>query len=201
MPSTRPLLSLLAACVLSAASCDDLTDDGELMPGGDLVAYIRAQTPTELPPATQVGANTMGAYVHTDTGRVLFVASGIERPDPIGAESTDCPGTQTLSKEDWIDVLGRWCPRPEIGDPRAMTLGVTIYSSRMPSLTFSYDSRVIGSAKQFYQFTPTSPPAVAVDYHDPNDRVIAGTFSGTIYNEKDATDSLLITDGRFDMRY
>ena len=96
--STTSLLQILvfAACLNPACTPEE---DPFINTPDELVAYIRAQTPTEIPPITSTGANTMGAWIETDTGRVLFVASGIERPDPIGAESTDCPAFQNVRYE------------------------------------------------------------------------------------------------------
>ena len=124
MPRSSPKLALCAsllAAVSLATACgkDPLGTSPEAE-----AARIRADTPTELPPVTTEGAMTMGAYVETDTGRVLFVASGVERVDPIGSSLTDCDPFQNWRYESssLISVDGRWCARPEAGDPRSQSL-------------------------------------------------------------------------------
>ena len=114
--------ALLAIVLCSAASCVD--DDPFGISPEAQADRIRAHIPTELPPVTTEGAMTMGAYVETDTGRVLFVASGVERVDPIGSSLTDCDPFQNWRYESssLISVDGRWCARPEAGDPRSQSL-------------------------------------------------------------------------------
>ena len=136
--SPARLAALLAvALVLAAASCE--VDDPFTLTDDELADRIRASTPTELPPVTSVGANTMGAWVTPGAGSalareagstdpILFVASGVERPDPIGTISTDCPPFQNhrYETDGYVSISGRWCSRPEIGDFKSQTLTITI---------------------------------------------------------------------------
>ena len=96
--------ALLLTAVLLAASCDKtpLSATPE-----ELAEAIRAATPAELPPVTTAGLNTMGAYVHTDTGRVLFVASGVDRPETALAASLDCEPFNSLMNRELGSVTAR----------------------------------------------------------------------------------------------
>ncbi len=191
---------LLLACLLALAAGCEKEGNPILKNGGDLAAYIRAQTPTALPPITQTGANTMGAYVHTDTGRVLFVASGIERPDPIGGESTDCPGWQNARFDAEIAILGRWCPRPEIGDSRTMLLGMNFLNNQEIIAYFRYQPGVAGKIVKTY-LSKKKTVATSNVLNNAIKQTISGSFTGTLYYDKNPSDSILITDGRFDMSY
>jgi len=143
----------------------------------------------------------MGAYIHTDTGRVLFVASGVERPDPIGAGSTDCEAFQNYRylDERFVGIVGKWCPRPEIGDFRRMALGISKYDSDSLVMFFSYkpspaeDNQVYFATQSSISYEPL--------HENASDQAISGEFSYTAANRDPPYDTILVTDGRFDVTY
>jgi len=191
-----PLL-LLIALFTCAASCED-----PLGTSPEAVAdRIRANTPTELPPITSEGLNTMGAYIHTDTGRVLFVASGVERPDPIGAGSTDCDPFQNyrFSSDSLTSIVGRWCPRPEITDERSMRISIGISEADTVLAYFSY--RHFTNSKRKVYIGNSSSVKIDVLSQSWEQNTISGTFSFIGVNRDPPYDTILVTDGRFDVTY
>ena len=201
MPPPLPLLSAaFLAMALVASSCDKtpLSTTPE-----ELADAIRAATPTELPPITTAGLNTMGAYAHTDTGRVLFVASGVDRPETALAASLDCEpfNNYLFLSNDYLSVGGVYCERPEIGDRRRinMTLGYIRPDSIQLSLIYSNGSK---QAQSYWtRAFPRSRIAYTILRDDRDSRILSGTFSGTAVNRDPPYDTLRISDGRFDVTY
>ncbi len=194
-------LWLALGALLSASSCDP---DPLTISPEELAEQIRRNTPTELPPITSVGANTMGAWIETDTGRILFVASGVERPDPIGAESTDCPAFQNFRYEsqDYVDILGMRCPRPEIEYLRSQALGFRTFDNGTIRLDYTYDPDGAGSLHSLtFRTKESSPITMEILEHDLETRRLSATFSATLFGWRNTTDSIRITDGRLDVTY
>ena len=196
------LLLLAALSLATACGKDPLGTSPEAQ-----AARIRANTPTELPPVTTEGAMTMGAYVETDTGRVLFVASGVERADPIGSSSTDCPAFQNwlYQSSDLIGVSGRWCARPEIGDNRSQRLVFSFYPARA-NLLFEITDDLSYGFVHLYRSDTLRPPDYEILRDDRSGRILSATFSATLYAEDPGGggvhgDTIRITDGRLDVRY
>ncbi len=171
----------------------------------DEVKAIRKATPTELPPITTSGENTMGAWVETDTGRVLFVASGVDRlSDPGDVQSIDCDPFQNwrYESQEYISITGRWCPRPEIGDDRSMWMQVLISDSGPLYASFIYDVR--GGSTRWYESSKVGEDSdfnFTVTDHDTESRHLSGLFNGILFNKKAPFDTILIADGRFDTFY
>ena len=193
-PLLAPGLAFLALCL--AVACEyseaDLADD------------IRARTPTELPPATTHGANTMGAYVHTDTGRVLFVASGVDRPETNLAASLDCRAFDNylFRSNGYLIVSGVYCRRPEIGDGRRMSMGFGYIHSDSVELSFNYSRPGQQTSDSYWT---RAFPGADIEYEITRDdrevRVLSGTFAGRLLNRDPPYDTLVVTDGRFDVTY
>ena len=192
---------LTLALLLSAAACDK--DPLTLSPE-ELAERIRANTPTELPPITTTGANTMGAYIHTDTGRVLFVASGVDRPETALAESLDCEAFNNLlyANNNYLSVRGIYCRRPEIGDDRRISMGFGYFAPDSVQISLSYDPDDWTNGPDYWtrEFSQSG-----IEYEilrdDRQARVFSGTFSGYLLNRAPPYDTLQITDGRFDVTY
>ena len=194
-------LLLAIAVLLSAAACDDLDDALTLTPE-ELAERIRANTPTELPPVTTEGLNTMGAYIHTDTGRVLFVASGVDRPEVAMAESLDCRAFENYRYESngYISATGTYCRRPEIGDDRLLSVifGHIAQDSTIMYVNYSKDRSDIG---RVYTLTSESTAEHEILRYDESSRIFSGTFSGRLVNRAPPYDTIEVTDGRFDVTY
>ena len=192
MPRALPLLFftilLAAACEYSEA---DLADD------------IRARTPTELPPATTHGANTMGAYVHTDTGRVLFVASGVDRPETNLAASLDCNAFDNMwfRSSNFVSVRGLYCNREEIGDYRRMRMTFKYKYPDSAVLIFQYSSMLSSLPERYWNNYPDASLNYEITRDDREARVLSGTFAGRLLNRDPPYDTLVVTDGRFDVTY
>ena len=196
-----PAPALLAIVPCSAASCVD--DDPFGISPEAQADRIRAHTPTELPPVTTEGAMTMGAYVETDTGRVLFVASGVERVDPIGSSSTDCdPFDAYRSESDsFIVVVGWWCSRPEVGDARQQTLIFYRYSDGQYQVFYSIQQDPGYTRRIRYASDTLDDSRVDVLLNDTINRTLAATFSAELYGQDGRDDTIDVTDGRLDVRY
>ncbi len=204
-------LALLAAAV-QIASCDK---DPFTVSPEELAEQIRRNTPTELPPVTTVGANTMGAWIHPQpgsplweqAGRVdsfLFVASGVDRPETALAESLDCEAFNNYLKESngWISTSGRYCRRPEIDDSREMILNFGLVHTDSVEQSFIYirDKNSSGINYWTRNFQDNR-----IEYKILLDNrqisTLSGTFSGRLINRAPPHDTLCITLGRFDVTY
>jgi len=144
----------------------------------------------------------MGAYIHTDTGRVLFVASGVERPDPIGAASTDCDPFQNFKfvKDELISIQGRWCPRREIGDNRDMWLDVAFWNTDSITASFSYIPDLSSNNKIYTSLNENF--SVTVLHHDEQRQSISAKFSGVLmHTESPLLETIRIESGRLDATY
>ncbi len=171
----------------------------------DEVKEIRKATPTELPPITTSGENTMGAWVETDTGRVLFVASGVDRlSDPGDVQSIDCDPFQNwrYESQEYISIDGRWCPRPEIGDYRSMWMHILMYDSGPQYTSFTYDVR--GGSTRRYASSKVGEDSdfnIEITGHDTESRHVSGIFDGMLFNKEEPFDTIVVADGRFDTFY
>ncbi|MFK8056719.1 MAG: hypothetical protein AB8F78_11420 [Saprospiraceae bacterium] len=192
-------VSLLAlSIVLSASSCSKEEQ---------LANQIERNTPTELPPISQAGANTMGAYVTVGGERHLFVASGVERGGSIGTISADCEPFKNFLYQSTgnIVVAGTWCSRQEINRPIQMDMAVsipTLTDSFRLSFGIDYDgtsstgNRVSYISRGFSVITQVDTSRL-----DRQEMIVAGTFEGYAINFENMLDTALIPDGRFDVRY
>ena len=199
-PLTRYASFLLIAVLSGAASCDDpLGTSPEA-----LAERIRANTPTELPPVTTEGAMTMGAYVETDTGRMLFVASGVDRPETALATTLDCAAFDNylFRSNEYIGVAGIYCRRPEIGDNRYLSMGFGYIAPDSVQLSFIYNpGGNVGSTNYWTRAFPASDIEYEILRDDREARILSGTFAGQLLNRDPPYDTVRITDGRFDVRY
>ncbi|MFK8057711.1 MAG: hypothetical protein AB8F78_16410 [Saprospiraceae bacterium] len=209
---TQLILGLVVTVILTASSCEG--NDPFINTPEEEAARILANTPTELPPITTTGENTMGAWIilqpgselalEAGTDSILFVASGVERIDPIGASSTDCDAFQNFRYESqgYVDILGRWCPRPEIGDPKWLTLGFLRFDNDRVMVTASIDlngGRTVDSKKFRNDSIGISHFSVLLD--DATNRILSATFSGELYGWDNTSDTIQIESGRLDARY
>ncbi|MFK8056717.1 MAG: hypothetical protein AB8F78_11410 [Saprospiraceae bacterium] len=191
-------VSLLAlSIVLSASSCSK--ED-------QLANQIERNTPTELPPISQTGANTMGAYVTVGGERHLFVASGVERGGSIGTISADCEPFNNFLYQGTGDIVvaGTWCSRPEIDKPIRMDLIVsipTISDSLGLAFAIDYDGTGGERSKTYINREKTFGIDVGISLHNEAEQTIAATFSGYAINVDNHLDTAFITDGRLDIRY
>ena len=91
----------------------------------------------------------MGAWIHPQPGSplhdlegdsILFVASGVDRPETALAESLDCDAFDNNLQEStgWISVQGIYCERPEIDDRRFMGLNFGLINTDSVELSFLY---------------------------------------------------------------
>ena len=208
MKPTRlfPASALLAIVLCCAAACDD--DDPFGTSPEAQADRIRANTPTELPPVTTEGAMTMGAYVETDTGRVLFVASGVERVDPIGSSSTDCPAFQNWRYQSFrsVEVDARWCSRLEIGDARSQSLAFSLSDEGYATLLYDITEKPFYAERYDFRSDTLRPPDYEILRDDRDGRILSATFSATLYAEEPGGggvhgDTIRVTDGRLDVRY
>ena len=177
----RLLLLLLTSFSLLAAACTKADDD----------------TPTtpldELPPATQVGANTFGCLIN---GEPWYNRGGsFNRPD-LSA------GFYTSNSRNYLSVLGRAITpflstrndRVEIlfTDPaEGMTLTNTNWASPI---------RLTNEDYVFYRIDTSSYVKLSLTYLNLEMQVASGTFEFTAINN-DIKDTLVVTDGRFDVEF
>lgn len=207
------IVTILTAMVLfSASSCEG--NDPIINTPEEEVARILANTPTELPPITTTGENTMGAWIIPQPGSelhqlagqdsILFVASGVERIDPIGASSTDCDAFQNFRYESqgYTSIRGYWCKRPEIDDPKALTMAIRLFDNGQFRISCGADMAG-GSTIDELKFRTDSSGTSSLEIlnDDRSTRILSATFSGTLYGWYNTTDTIRIVSGRLDARY
>ncbi|MFK8056399.1 MAG: hypothetical protein AB8F78_09800 [Saprospiraceae bacterium] len=204
------LFTFTAVILLTVSSCDQdpLTTTPE-----ELAEQIRRNTPTELPPITTSGENTMGAWIHPQPGSplhdqagdsILFVASGVDRPETALATSLDCAAFDNLlfQSNNYLSVDGNFCRRPEIGDDRDMSLIFGFIEPDSIQVFFNIQPSKVESNKSYWKI-----PLVisSINYtilkDDRNNSVFSGQFSGRIINRSPPYDTLQISQGRFDVTY
>jgi hypothetical protein len=193
---------------LVAPACQD--DDPFTLSAEELAEQIRRNTPTELPPITTSGENTMGAWIHPQPGSplhdlagdsILFVASGVDRPETALAESLDCNAFNNFHYLSTRSIFssGKYCSRPEIGDERELELSFGYFypdSARVlffyeDTDAFTYRSESIGLGGIIYD--------ILLDNRSEN--VISGTFSGALINRSSPYDTIRVSTGRYDVTY
>ncbi len=171
-----------------------------------LAKRIERDTPTELPPITSVGANTMGAYVTIGDEQHLFVASGVERGGSVGSISADCEAFNNyLYRSDGnIVIQGIWCSRPEISLPKRMSLAI-LFPTRGDSLGMAfgidYDGLSGNPHERYGSYGIDADVEINVNSLDTINHIAAGIFSGYVLNFDNPLDTAFITDGRFDVYY
>ncbi|MFK8056400.1 MAG: hypothetical protein AB8F78_09805 [Saprospiraceae bacterium] len=204
------LFTITALILLTASSCDQdpLTTTPE-----ELAEQIRRNTPTELPPITTSGENTMGAWIHPQPGSplhdlegdsILFVASGVDRPETALATSLDCAAFNNLLQESsgWISVQGRYCRRPEIDDDRQISLNFGLVTPDSVELKLIY-TQFSGDRGLNYWTRGFSNSQLEYEVSNDNrsENILSGTFSGQLINRALPYDTILVDNGRFDVTY
>ena len=156
-----------------------------------------------LPPPTQTGANTMGFMVNgrawqsygvrctlagCDTNRIRseFSKRGLYFTLNAGQTARDVDEFFRLA----LDSITR------AGTFRAFTNqpGAPYRASR--SLNFADEL-----TRDYYSTTRPSSATFVITRADTIQRILSGTFEGTLRNLVDSTKSVTITNGRFDVRY
>ena len=188
----RRLVTLLAVLPLMAGT--RCIDEKDISP---------ADLPKELPPVTQLGVNTFGFVID---GRVWrdygVVCNGTLRCDSnrvrvqrfaSGPPEYDLRAAlSTKQHNEFIGMQLLYVRQP----------GVYGWSSGRPqpaaSLTFT-DASATPIRK--YMSRRSIPFYVSVTRLDTVQRIIAGVFAGTFSQDTDSTKTVVITDGRFDVRY
>jgi len=206
------LLIIASIVILTASSCED--DDPFTTSPEELAEQIRRNTPTELPPITTTGENTMGAWIHPQQGSplhdlagtdsILFVASGVDRPETALATSLDCDAFNNIKKLSTgnISAVGIHCPRKEIGDPRYMSLSFLHILPDSTGVSFRYqsdwfnDSFVYSSRRNHFSIIDD-----VILLNDSTSRVLSAVFDATLVNHESPFDTVRITVGRFDVIY
>ena len=209
--TSRFLLALTAVILLTASSCED--DDPFTLSEQELADRIRANTPTELPPITTTGENTMGAWIHPQPGSplhdlegdsILFVASGVDRPETALATSLDCDAFDNylFQSKNLISVQGQFCERPEIGDVRNLSSNFSFVQPDSVEIFFGYvGDRSSRSINYWTRGFVNSQITYTILLDDQQSRVFSGRFSGRLINRAEPFDTLRITAGRFDVTY
>jgi len=205
---------LWIAAVLSLLICFSCDQDPLTTTSPEeLAEQIRRNTPTELPPITTTGENTMGAWIHPQPGSplhdlegdsLLFVASGVDRPETALATSLDCDAFNNFlfESQDLISIRGIYCQRTEIDDPRNITVNFSYIRPDSIELSFGYVAdRNASSIDYWTRRFGSSQISYAIAFDDEESRALSGTFLGSLINRSPPYDTLLITDGRFDVTY
>ena len=197
----RTCLTYLSLLPLSACtkSCNDYDNNEE---------FSRAK----LPPYTETGANTLGCVLGTQTWTVLGKHS---QPSPLG-------GGWALNQ---LEVYGGYAASPVLlvrGQMTGVRDSKEFYDTDI-ELNFRLTDtlgglRLLGadtarvpigqSAESMeatdlipylgYLSTARRPVRLRIRKLDRQQRIVSGTFEGYLYSR---TDSLAVTDGRFDLRY
>ena len=204
--------TLLATVLFSASSCEG--NDPFIDTPEEEAARILANTPTELPPITTTGENTMGAWIipqpgselalEAGTDSILFVASGVERIDPIGASSTDCNAFQNYRYESqgYVSIRGVWCPRPEISMPEEQALQIRVHDWGTAVLRYSYDDNGSSSLHRLkYESDTIFRNSYNLSRDDVIERILSGQFNAKLGRTEAPFDTIIIRNGRLDVTY
>ena len=206
---TSPIL-IVFFIFFSASSCDQdpLTTTPE-----ELAEQIRRNTPTELPPITTTGENTMGAWIHPQLGSplhdlagdsILFVASGVDRPETALATSLDCDAFNNFLFESnqYLSCSGVFCRRPEIGDDRSLRLAFGYIAPDSAQIAFTYSDNEFDSGTNYWTRSFNQSMIInEILIDDRDSRIFSGVFSGFLINRSPPFDTLEVTNGRFDVTY
>ena len=172
---------LLSLLVSFAASCED--DD--LQPDTALARLNREV------PITTNGADRVGCLIN---GEVWFNQGGsISRPDSNGSYS---------SFNERIKVTGSNFNLPEriLSEKVAISCHPLIVGSHNLSTNFAGFRRTYVDEEYLYYPLASSNNIFEITHINTIQKILAGTFSMTVVNE-DLQDTLIITDGRFDVHY
>jgi len=164
-----------------------------------------------LPVYTETGANTFG-FLYNNTIWTVFG----KRYSNSGVASGYVPNYFEVSSiltgtNEWSIVAGG---RLTIVKNDTAITDISAGFSFVPTIPFIKDylltntypggfSMVDKVNNKYYQVNPARPLTLRLNKFDKIDsllRICSGRFFGVLYNEIDANDSLLITDGRFDTK-
>lgn len=178
--------SLIVGIVLTAASCKKTNNDDPL------------------PPATQIGANTMGCYVN---GKSWL---------PDTRDNGSIPRLKAISVSFWntYDQLYFTFYRQRNPDNQAVRIYLSnfnstgIYNMNMPSKILGVPGSS-GTLNNYFNFSDDNSNqqyvtnkdytgSVNVTHYDATNKIISGTFQFKAQNYNGSTDSIIVTDGRFD---
>ncbi|RAK63887.1 DUF5025 domain-containing protein [Hymenobacter edaphi] len=174
------------------------------------VAGCRNREPApafQLPAATQTGANTMGFVVDDrvwqNHGRRCTMY-GCHDNQLRGYVETEYNGAQEF-------VLTAGLNAKDIDEGFSLSIdslrGPGVYDAELfPNSTTNSrlrNSLYFGNTKQnqSYWSRPQSSSRIVVTRLDTVARIISGTFEGRLYNLNDPAASVVIRDGRFDVKY
>lgn len=208
---------LLVLCFLSLLTIG--CDDDEFTAPTDYIERMRWEYPRRLPDINDDGEAVFGANVVTDTGIVLYVASGVDRNGgffgPYRGEG--CLAYQNIAFDTAyraLSIQSRYCARPEIGDPRSMNMGLTVSDTGRHHLYFTYDENQLGYRANGRTYTNGGLPADAVQVrylkrdtvlnssggYSKGHVTMAGVFSAMLVEQELRRDTIWVRDGRFSCR-
>ncbi len=197
----RTLLTYLALLPLSACtkSCNDYDNNEE---------FARAR----LPAYTETGANTLGCVLGPQTWTVLgahlksthyrdvweanqlYVSSGYPGPPQVQVRGQMTGVRNSKTFYDY-EIQTVFTLSDTLGGLRLLgsdTVRVPRQGEYLAAYSF-FSGRFFASAAR-------RPVRLFIRRLDRQQRTVSGTFAGTLY-QTDGPDSLIVTDGRFDVRY
>jgi hypothetical protein len=194
------ILTLLFIAFLTSCSKDSATE-----------------TPADtLPPATTTGANTAGCIIN---GKVLIPKNGI---NSTSGQVVEGLRVQTGVNFDSVPY-GNGYFAVDFTNLKDKGHSYWIYVHLINVLNAVGNYTVGQSNAEFWSFTSNNPQILARDTYDgvsnkiflssPNSgtitisrvdftsRIISGTFNATLYNQSNTSETIQVTDGRFDVRF
>ena len=178
----RVLLLLFTSFLLLAAACTKADDDTLTTPLD------------ELPPATQVGANTFGCLIN---GEPWYNRGGsFSRPD-LSASYTITSIEPLFSIRAYARTafLGEGNDRVEIRIKNPIS---NRFYSSIDSASISL--RITNETNFIYITDINSPMQIRLTQFDPRSQIASGTFEFTAINDE-LMDTLVVTEGRFDVEF
>jgi hypothetical protein len=184
--------------MLTAASCDKTEYDSYTDADYARCAHVEYDGflhkvcldnpwPTELPPATQQGLSTFGCWIN-DT--LAFVAG-----DPREPPRKEAYGTYYKSTWGGGVIIGTRNTYNAI-DPRSLTLNLGLDLNSSPIIIIPSRTRFRFGSVDSYALDSIDSK-VSINY-DEASAIAYGTFNLTFY-KPNTTDTLRLTDGRFDV--
>jgi hypothetical protein len=213
IPRGLPPLLLLVLLLLGLAGCFKQTDPPD--PPIPPTNTYPTTPPTDLPPATQTGAGTLGCKIN---GRVwTFWIPPIaltDEQDAVVTESAES-GIAGIEARLWsadtfdgpyriYHDMAMYFFNPNL-EERTITKAV---AGTLTADGFSFGLYVGNQYKVYHPDTSTSAINnwLVIDKLDTENNIISGRFAATVYIGNnyvitDRSDSLVISDGRFDFKY
>ncbi len=207
-----PLLLILLLAGLSAMGCIEPSDPDPKPP----TTNYPTTPPKDLPPATQTGAGTLGCKINGRIWTFWIPPFALTPEQDAFVSESDGYGTANIRARIWSadTFVDQYRVHHDIGfsfsnpdfEPHTITKSVIIGIRSLDEFRFR-----LGIGNQYKTYYPDTSSQIntnkiIIDKIDNDLNIISGRFNMILYRLVDNTifdksDSLIISDGRFDFKY